>query len=152
MYTSGSTGQPKGVMITHANLCHYVSAMQRRLGISERDVYLHTASIAFSSSVRQLMVPLTSGAKIVVAKPEDIRQPLALFRKISEHLVSVMDIVPSYWRTCIDALSDLDISARRNFLENDLRLILTASEILPPDLPARWRSEFGHSAQLINMF
>src|SRR5262245_18092886 len=152
MYTSGSTGRPKGVMITHGNLCHYLGAMQRRLGISDRDVYLHTASIAFSSSVRQLMVPLTSGAKVVVAKPEDIRQPLALFRKIRDERVSVMDVVPSYWRTCIDALSDLDISTRRNLLQNDLRLILTASEILPPDLPARWRSEFGHPAELINMF
>ena len=152
MYTSGSTGQPKGVMITLGNLCHYLRAMQRRLGISERDVYLHTASIAFSSSVRQLMVPLTSGAKVVVAKPEDIREPLALFRKIRDQRISVIDIVPTYWRTCIDALSDLDISARRRLLKNDLRLILTASEILPPDLPARWRSEIGHPAQLINMF
>jgi amino acid adenylation domain-containing protein len=152
MYTSGSTGQPKGVMITHGNLSHYVGAMQRRLGISDRDVYLHTASIAFSSSVRQLMVPLTCGAKVVVAKPEDIRQPLALFRKIRDERVSIMDVVPSYWRTCIDALSDLDNSTRRNLLQNDLRLILTASEILPPDLPARWRSEVEHRAQLINMF
>jgi aspartate racemase len=152
MYTSGSTGQPKGVMITHGNLCHYLRAMQRRLGISERDVYLHTASIAFSSSVRQLMVPLTSGAKVVVAKPEDIREPLVLFRKIRDQRISVIDIVPSYWRTCIDALSDLDISERRRLLKNDLRLILTASEILPADLPARWRSEVGHPAQLINMF
>src|SRR5262249_19528954 len=51
-----------------------------------------------------------------------------------------------------DALSDLDISAKGNLLKNDLRLILTASEILPPDLPARWRSEIGHPAQLVNMF
>jgi len=139
-------------MITHNNLRHYVGAMQRRLGVSDRDVYLHTASIAFSSSVRQLMVPLTAGAKVVVAKLEDIRQPVALFGKIRDQRVSVMDIVPSYWRTCIDALSDLDISAKRNLLKNELRLILTASEILPPDLPARWRSEVGHPAQLINMF
>ena len=52
MYTSGSTGRPKGVMITHANVCHYVRAMQVALEVAEADVYLHTATAAFSSSVR----------------------------------------------------------------------------------------------------
>jgi len=56
IYTSGSTGRPKGVMITHANLCHYVQAMKVALGIVPADRYLHTASFAFSSSVRQCAV------------------------------------------------------------------------------------------------
>ena len=67
IYTSGSTGKPKGVMITHANLCHYVHAMHAALGIRADDCYLHTASFAFSSSVRQFAVPLSCGATVVVA-------------------------------------------------------------------------------------
>jgi non-ribosomal peptide synthetase component F len=39
MYTSGTTGEPKGVMITHANLCHYVHAMQSSLRIEAGDRY-----------------------------------------------------------------------------------------------------------------
>src|SRR5213075_590402 len=62
LYTSGSTGTPKGVMVTHANLAHYVDAMGAALGISADDRYLHTASFAFSSSVRPLAVPLSCGA------------------------------------------------------------------------------------------
>jgi len=152
MYTSGSTGSPKGVMINHGNLSHYVHAMRQRLGILETDVYLHTASIAFSSSVRQLMLPLTCGAGVVVAKAKHIRQPLSLFALIRDHHVSVMDIVPSYWRTCIDALSELDKRTRENLLSNRLRLILTASEMLSPGLPERWRFNIAHPARLINMF
>ena len=151
MYTSGSTGRPKGVMISRGNLSYYAEAMRNRLGISDHDVYLLTASTAFSSSVRQLMVPLACGAKVVVANTEDIRQPLSLFAAIREHSITVMDVVPSYWRTCIDALSDLDHHTREDLLTNRLRLILTASEILPPDLPERWHS-MEHAAQLINMF
>jgi amino acid adenylation domain-containing protein len=151
MYTSGSMGRPKGVMITHANVCHYVNAMHERLAITERDVYLHTASMAFSSSVRQLILPLTSGARVVVAKPEQMQEPLSLFSMIRDQQVTVLDFIPSYWRICIDALARTDSTRRSEMLANKVRLIATASEPLLPDLPRRWRA-LGHGAQLINMF
>ncbi|MBS1241746.1 MAG: amino acid adenylation domain protein, partial [Gemmatimonadetes bacterium] len=75
IYTSGSTGKPKGVMITHANLSHYVHAMREALGIRAADRWLHTASFAFSSSVRQFAVPLSCGASLVVAPSDAIRDP-----------------------------------------------------------------------------
>jgi aspartate racemase len=138
-------------MITHANVYHYVHAMRTRLEITELDRYLHTASIAFSSSVRQLMVPLTSGARVIVAKPDEIRQPLSLFATIRDQQVTVLDFIPSYWRICIEALAGTDAATRRELLENQVRLIATASESLLPDVPKRWRA-LGHRAQLINMF
>ena len=152
MYTSGSTGQPKGVMITHANLSHYVRAMRGPLGVTDNDIYLHTASIAFSSSVRQLMVPLTCGAAVVIATLDEVRQPLSLFETIKQRRVTILDIVPSYWRSCIDALASLDTPTRVALLDNNVRLVLTASERLLPDLPMKWRSELGQESQLINMF
>ena len=152
MYTSGSTGHPKGVMITHANLCNYVRAMRGPLGVAENDIYLHTASIAFSSSVRQLLVPLTCGAAVAIATLDEVRQPLSLFETIKQRRVTILDIVPSYWRSFIDALANLDTPTRVALLDNEVRLVLTASERLLPDLPMRWRSELGQKSQLINMF
>src|SRR5204863_7840067 len=96
MYTSGSTGQPSGVMITHGNLAHYVSAMREPLAITAADVYLHTATFAFSSSVRQLMVPLAHGACVVIATEDEIRQPFSLFERVKEEGVTIVDFVPSY--------------------------------------------------------
>ena len=151
MYTSGSTGQPKGVMLTRANLHHYVRAMRQPLALTKDDVYLHTATIAFSSSVRQLTVPLTHGAKVVIATPDAIRQPVSLFEVIKEEKVTILDIVPSFWRTCIDLLTALDIQTRSDLLDNNLRLILTASEPLLPDLPKKWGGT-RHPAELVNMF
>ena len=54
VYTSGSTGTPKGVVSTHGNISYYVQNLSKRIGIVETDVYLHTASMAFSSSNRQI--------------------------------------------------------------------------------------------------
>ncbi|BBD60559.1 amino acid adenylation [Nostoc sp. HK-01] len=152
IYTSGSTGKPKGVRVTHTNLCHYVQAMQTALGIVGEDRYLHTASIAFSSSVRQLMVPLTKGATVVIATAEQRKDPLVLLAEVQQQQVTVIDIVPSYWRNCNHLLSSLQPEVRTKLLNNNLRLIVSASEPLLSDICTQWRFGFQHNASLINMF
>ncbi len=152
IYTSGSTGKPKGVKISHRNLCHYVQAMGHALGIQGDDIYLHTASIAFSSSVRQLIVPLAAGATVNIATSQQRQDPLALFQEVKDRNVTVIDIVPSFWRNSTYALSRLEAPARLHLLANHLRLIVSASEPLRSDLPTIWRQEFQHPAQFINMF
>jgi acyl-coenzyme A synthetase/AMP-(fatty) acid ligase/acyl carrier protein len=139
-------------MITQANVAHYVRALQARLGIAADDRYLHTASVAFSSSVRQLMLPLVHGATVVMATTDQLRDPLALCQIIKRHEVTVLDIMPSYWRNLTNALHRLSSEARRALLNNGLRLLLSASEPLASDVPGIWATEFQHPAHLLNMF
>ena len=152
IYTSGSTGEPKGVMIEHGNLANYLLALNHELQISPDDLYLHTASIAFSSSRRQLMLPLSQGAAVVIATSDQRKDPLALFEMIKHRGVTVMDAVPSFWRTCTATLARLEDEPRRNLLDNQLRLMLSASEPLLSDIPRTWTSQFGHSARHVHMF
>ena len=152
MYTSGSTGMPKGVMVMHVNLSHYVQDLQVPLGVTSEDVYLHTASISFSSSVRQLMVPLAQGATVAIATHEQRTNPLALFDLIKQRGVTIMDIVPSFWRDCNQALDSLEPQSRNALLENKLRLILTTGEPLPSDVTRYWSSELKHGARLVNLY
>jgi aspartate racemase len=139
-------------MITHGNLTHYVQAMGSSIGITPDDVYLHTATIAFSSSVRQLFLPLAHGAKVDIATTDEIRQPVDLFTRVKQQKVTVIDIVPSYWRNAMSVLMALSADTRRELLDNDLRLVLTASEPLQSDLPGKWRRDLDHRAAIINMF
>ncbi|MEH2228576.1 MAG: amino acid adenylation domain-containing protein [Nostoc sp.] len=152
IYTSGSTGKPKGVRVTHANLCHYVQAMQQALGITADDVYLHTASLAFSSSVRQLMVPLMRGATVKIATQEQRQDPLVLFQGIKQDNITVIDIVPSFWRNCNYTLASLSPESKSYWLDNKLRLIVSASEPLLSDIPINWKFSLQHHTHLINMF
>ena len=151
MYTSGSTGQPKGVMVTHANLCHYVQSLGVALGIAATDCYLHTASFAFSSSVRQFLLPLSFGATVEIAEQATIEDPLALLKLVKARNVSVIDLVPTYWRQCTNTLLELPEERRAALLNNHLRLALSASEALLSDLPATWINRFHHPARFINM-
>jgi len=152
IYTSGSTGKPKGVMITQANLSGYVRSLREALEITSRDRWIHTASLGFSSSIRQFLVPLSCGATVVVATAEQIRDPWAMFELIRHDRVSILDLVPSHLRTCIQALTQLDRETQIALLQNDLRLVLSASEPLASDIPRGWARLLGNRAKMINMF
>ncbi|MEQ1870803.1 MAG: amino acid adenylation domain-containing protein, partial [Vicinamibacterales bacterium] len=152
IYTSGSLGQPKGAMVTHSNLCHYVDAMQAALGITAEDRYLHTAPFAFSSSVRQFALPLSCGASVIVASVSQIRDPRDLFDLVRQEQVSVVDVVPSYWRACIATLGAMTSDDRAALSDTDLRMVLSASDTLSPEIPIAWRTLWPRSVQLFNMY
>jgi amino acid adenylation domain-containing protein len=152
IYTSGSTGRPKGVMITHGNLVNYVQVLPVAIDLNADDRYLHTASISFSSSVRQLMLPLSNGAAVVIASSEQIADPLSLLEFVKEQNATVLDFVPSYWLSCLYALDSMPAEKARDLLKNNVRLILSASEPLPSDVPRRLAKKFAPEVRMINMF
>ncbi|MEO7271016.1 MAG: amino acid adenylation domain-containing protein [Vicinamibacterales bacterium] len=152
IYTSGSTGRPKGVIVSHHSVVEYADTLGRELGIGLTDVYLHTASISFSSSIRQLVVPLAAGATMVIADEDERRDPLALLARIRASQVTVADLVPTVVRQMVDAVSALPSGDRGAALENRLRLLLTASEPLRFGLVQDWRTHLGPTAAWINMY
>lgn len=145
IYTSGTTGNPKGVVVSHLNLCSYVRSLPAALALKAHDRYLHSASISFSSSVRQLMVPLSLGATVVIASTERLRDPQALFEFIAKEHVTVLDFVPTFWRSCASILGN-------KMSDNDVRLLLSASEPFPASVVTNLSSIFRSDVQMINMY
>jgi amino acid adenylation domain-containing protein len=152
IYTSGSMGKPKGVMITHANVGHYVQAIAVMLSLGADDRYLHTASFSFSSAVRQFAVPLSCGAAISIASAAEIRDPQLLFEQVRQRGVSVLDFVPSFSAGCLQILMSLEPSVRAQLLNNHVRLMLSASEPLPAALVDQWRHLCKPVTEFVNMY
>ncbi|MFN6572456.1 amino acid adenylation domain-containing protein [Dendronalium sp. ChiSLP03b] len=152
IYTSGSTGKPKGVEMPHISISNYVQSLNQILQINSEDIYLHTASFSFSSSLRQLMLPLTQGAKIVMATQEQIKNPLSLFELIKQQQVTVFDTVQSVWRYLLQALEELDDVNREQLLESKLRLLLFSGGLLPNELFKKVRSTVKAKARIVNIY
>ncbi|MBD2041189.1 non-ribosomal peptide synthetase [Microcoleus sp. FACHB-672] len=152
MYTSGSTGKPKGVQITHANVWYYIQAIAKVLEVNEQDVYLHTASFSFSSSVRQLMVPLSQGATSIIATREQIKNPLGLFELIQKQGVTVSDTVPSVWRYGLQAVEGLEPVRAKALMSSKLRMILLSGEITPCQLLQKIRGKLKNQPRIFNIY
>ena len=152
IYTSGSTGKPKGVIVPHESLRNFVRISQSVLDVSPGDVYLQSASVAYAVSVRQIMTSLVNGAILVIASDEQVRDPVLLFEEIKRSGVTLMDVVPSFWRSVIKRLQDLPSSERCNLLDNRLRRIVSVGEALPYDIPRDWLKFGGGQVELVNIF
>jgi amino acid adenylation domain-containing protein len=152
MYTSGSAGEPKATAIAHLSLSIYIDAIRKEVPLQTDDNYLYTASPCFSASIRQTMLPLCSGATLVIANSEQRRDAQLLFETMRKYDVSVWDTVPSVWRQYVRVLRAMPDSRRKILLDNRLRLILVTGEVLRWDTPYAWAHEFLHKAAMINLY
>ncbi|MCE0445936.1 AMP-binding protein [Streptomyces tricolor] len=76
MHTSGSTGEPKAVMTPHAALANRLVWMHREFGLRPGEAVLHKTPMSFDVAGWELLAPLTTGATVVLARPEGHRDPL----------------------------------------------------------------------------
>ena len=154
MPTSGSGGVTKLVEVTHENVRYNVRALRSALGgLSPQDVYLHFASFSFSSSVRQLFLPLSSGARVVIAVDSERRDPQQTLMRVQRSGVTVLDLIPSFLAVVIDALESLSPAQSHELVGQHLRLLLLASERLPGVLIQRWDKAVARPAiRVYNMY
>ncbi|MBD1807083.1 amino acid adenylation domain-containing protein [Microcoleus sp. FACHB-SPT15] len=152
MYTSGSTGKPKGVQISHTNVSHYIEAINKVLQVQPDDVYLHTASFSFSSSIRQLIVPLSQGARVVLATREQTQNPLTLFELIQKQGVTIIDTVESVWRYGLQALENLDQNSQDRLLSSKLRLLVFSGGLLHCQLYKKLRCKLKNQPRIVNIY
>ncbi|AXC54206.1 non-ribosomal peptide synthetase [Bacillus spizizenii] len=101
IYTSGSTGRPKGVVVTQKSLSNFLLSMQEAFSLGEEDRLLAVTTVAFDISVLELYLPLISGAQIVIAKKETIREPQALAQMIENFDITIMQATPTLWHALV---------------------------------------------------
>lgn len=125
VYTSGSTGQPKGCAISHASICNFVRVAGEVYGIREDDRVYQGMTLAFDFSTEELWVPLIAGATLVPGRSDVTLVGQELARYLITHRVTGLCCVPTLLAT-IDAELPL------------LRFLLVSGEACPQDLVARW--------------
>ncbi|MEU2912238.1 amino acid adenylation domain-containing protein [Streptomyces massasporeus] len=129
IFTSGSTGRPKGVVVEHGALTNLLLGMRDLVPTGPEDALLAVTTIAFDIATLEIFLPLTGGARVVLAAEETAARPAALVELIRRTGVTVVQATPSWWQMV--AAHDLD--ALRG-----LRM-LVGGEALPTPLAARLR-------------
>jgi amino acid adenylation domain-containing protein len=102
MFTSGSTGAPKGVVVPHAAIANRVAWAQEHTPLDERDRVLHNASFGFDIAAWELFGPLREGAVVVMPREGEHKDPAALARLMRQERVTVAHAVPSVLRSLLD--------------------------------------------------
>ncbi|MBD2177148.1 amino acid adenylation domain-containing protein [Pseudanabaena sp. FACHB-1998] len=151
MYTSGSTGKPQGVEITHSQIECYIKSLNNIIGINSDDIYLHTASFSFSSSIRQLFLPLFNGAKVVISPNNTTKNPIELLELIQREQVTVLDTVSSVWQFILLELAKEESSAKESLLNSKLRILVFSGGLLPCQLLKKVRDAFEQKNQKSNL-
>jgi amino acid adenylation domain-containing protein len=103
IYTSGSTGRPKGVQVPHRALVNFLQTMRERPGLSESDTLVAVTSLSFDIAALELYLPLTLGARLVLASRDEASDAERLTLRLAESGATVMQATPATWMMLVKA-------------------------------------------------
>ncbi|MER7751515.1 amino acid adenylation domain-containing protein [Kitasatospora sp. NPDC097643] len=139
IYTSGSTGRPKGVVVPRGALVNHLLDLAGRLGLAPGRTLLAVTTFGFDIANLELLAPLLSGARLVVAPLETVRDPAALAELIRASGATVLQATPTLWHALAaehpQALAGLHV--------------LTGGEAIGPALA---EALTAHAARVTNLY
>lgn len=147
MYTSGSTGSPKGVVVPNRALASHAIATVGRYELAPSDRVLHFASLAFDVAIEEIFPTLLAGATIVVRPAGDVPTITEFGTLLREQRITVVNLPASYWHEWV-----AEIDRGRVELPPHLRLVVVGSERLLPASVSAWSQHVGSRVRLLNAY
>ena len=147
MYTSGSTGQPKGVRVGQAGLCNRLLWMEDAYPLAPNETLIQKTSYAFDVSAWELFWPFMRGGALLLPEPGAEKDPRRLAELIQAHGIRTIHFVPSMLSLFLDYL----VSSAKKL--PSLERVIVSGEALTPALNRRFYAIFeGTHTRLFNLY
>lgn len=145
IYTSGSSGKPKGVMNIHRSIVNRLHWMQQEYKLTPDDRVLQKTPFSFDVSVWEFFWPLLNGSTLVIARPGGHQDPAYLARLIAEQGVTTIHFVPSMLQAFL-VEPDLAQTCR------SLQRVICSGELLSAELQEQFFTRFPAPVELHNLY
>ena len=146
IFTSGTTGRPKGVMISHGNLRYALDAYRRAYDLDSQDVHLQMAQIGFDVFIGDVLRSLCCGATLVICPSEVLLESSKLYALIDEKNITFAEFVPAIFRSLA---SYLTITCKRL---DRMRIVVISSDSWTIDEYRCFKNLCGETTRLINTY
>jgi len=103
LFTSGSTGDPKGVVLTHKGLTNVILGLQEVIGFTQKDKLMMVTTIIFDLAQADILLPLVAGGELILTDTETAKNGAALLALIDKHKISYLEATPVTYRFMLDA-------------------------------------------------
>ena len=97
MYTSGSTGNPKGVLIQHGSMMNLFTSLINKLNITDRDQFIALTDYTFDISLIELLMPLLQGATLILTEQGTVADGSKIRKLLEKNTISIMQATPLTW-------------------------------------------------------
>ncbi|WP_156434823.1 non-ribosomal peptide synthetase, partial [Bradyrhizobium lablabi] len=151
MYTSGSTGMPKGVACSHGALAARLGWMQAEYCVDAGETLLQKTPFSFDVSVWEILWPLATGARLAIAAPGAHREPRLLAEAIIAHDVTTLHFVPQMLEHFVaEPQARCCVSLKRLFAGGEALSAELKARVLAAFPGVRFDNRYGPTEALIN--